>query len=144
MKLSTRTRYGLRMLIDLAIHFNKGPLQISEISRLENISEKYLGQISIIMKNNGIIDSTRGAQGGFTLTKDPSVINLKEIVEILEGDLSIVNCTADAQDCERSAKCITRHIWEEVSNALKNTLAKYTLQDLVNMGKTTQDQMFYI
>ncbi len=144
MKLSTRTRYGLRMLIDLAQHYNKGPLQISEISKVEDISEKYLGQISIILKNNGIIDSARGSQGGFYLTRDPALINLRQIVETLEGDLSIVNCTADQGECGRSSKCITKSIWVELSNAITSTLEKYTLLDLVNMNVEKSNPMFYI
>lgn len=144
MKLSTRTRYGLRMLIELAEHFNQGPLQISEISKNEEISEKYLGQISIILKNNGLIDSARGAQGGFYLTKDPALINLRNVVEILEGDLSIVNCVSDAGDCGRSSKCVTRSLWEELASVIRATLEKYTLQDLVNMNSAKNNLMFYI
>lgn len=144
MKLSTRTRYGLRMLIDLAQHYNKGPLQISEISKAETISEKYLGQISIILKNNGIIDSARGAMGGFYLTRDPALINLRQIVETLEGDLSIVNCVTEIGECGRSSKCITKSIWAELSQAITSTLEKYTLLDLVNMNIEKSNPMFYI
>ncbi|OHD37959.1 MAG: hypothetical protein A2015_15100 [Spirochaetes bacterium GWF1_31_7] len=144
MKLSTRTRYGLRMLIALAKKFNQGPYQISEISRLEEISEKYLGQISIILRNNGIIESTRGSQGGFYLTKDPALLNLKDIVEILEGDISLVSCSDINGECNRTSQCVTKDIWEEVNNAIKSTLSKYTLQDIVDLSNTKDGEMFYI
>lgn len=144
MKLSTRTRYGLRMLMALAKKYNQGPYQISEISRNEEISEKYLGQISIILRNNGIIESTRGAQGGFYLTREPSSFNVKDIVEALEGDINLVSCTDTSGDCSRAAKCVTKIIWDEVSVAIKDTLSKYTLQDLIDMDNQKNAAMFYI
>jgi len=132
------------MLIDLAKNYNKGALQISEISKKEDVSEKYLGQISIILKNNKIIDSVRGSQGGFFLTKPPENFNLKDLVEILEGDLQIVNCSFNNRKCEKILYCITKKIWEEVSLSIKNTLSKYTLLDLVKMQEKEADNMFYI
>ena len=144
MKLSTRTIYGLRMLVSLATQYNKGPVQISEISKEQEVSVRYLGQISIILKNNGLIDSTRGANGGYFLIKDPKTINLREIVEILEGDIYIVNCTDENSLCARKGKCVTKRIWDEINSTLRATLEKYNLQDLIDMDIEMQGSMFYI
>ncbi len=138
MKLSTRTRYGIRMLIELTRNYNKGVLKLNEIAKKENIAEKYLGQITIILKNNKIINSVRGVKGGFTLTKSPENFNLKDLVEILEGEINIVNCKEN--ECINYNDCITKNLWSEVSMAIKNTLSKYTLQDLILM----QNNIFYI
>ena len=144
MKMSTRTRYGVRMLIDLARNYNKGPFQINAISKLEEISEKYLGQITIILKSSGIINSVKGASGGFFLTRDPAEINLKDVVRILEGDINIVECINNKDSCNRSTKCVTKNIWKEVNEAIESTLEKYTLKDLVDMSANSDSDMFYI
>ena len=144
MKMSTRTRYGVRMLINLAKKYNKGPLQISAISKLEDISEKYLGQITIILKSSGLINSVKGASGGFFLTRDPSEINLKDVVRILEGDINIVECVKNNDSCVRATKCVTKIIWREVNEAIESTLEKYTLKDLVEMSLNFNSDMFYI
>lgn len=144
MKLSTRTRYGVRLLIDLAKNYNKGPFQLSAVSKLEDISEKYLGQITIILKNSGIINSTKGAFGGFYLTKPPEEINLKDVVRILEGDINIVECVTFNETCPRTSKCVTKNIWDEVTKAIEDTLGKYTLKDLVKMSERNEAGILYV
>jgi Rrf2 family protein len=91
MKLSTRARYGMRVMLTLAVHYDRGPMYLKDIAEAEEISEKYLSLLVIPLRQAGLIHSIRGAYGGYSLAKDPSQINLGEIVEVLEGD-SIVDC----------------------------------------------------
>ncbi len=144
MKLSTRTRYGLRLMIKLAMSYGSRPAQLGEISQTEGISEKYLGQIVIILKNSGLIESVRGAQGGFLLSRPPEKITVLEIAQTLEGDLSIVPCTETNSECERTTQCVSRSVWVELKNAIESVLIKYTLKDLIDMETTKPSNMFYI
>ena len=95
MKMSTRARYGLRLMVDLAVKDGKGPILLKDVSRSQEISEKYLSQIIIPLKTAGLVKSFRGAHGGYTLQRDPAKINLLEVVSALEGDLSLVECVAN-------------------------------------------------
>jgi len=131
MKLSTRSRYGLRLMLSLATNTNKGPLQLSEISARENISEKYLGQIVIHLRAVGLVNSVRGAQGGYYLSREPKDITVLQIVECLEGDLSIVDCTLRPEECSRESACAAAQIWKLLSERVRETLAGITLADMV-------------
>jgi Rrf2 family protein len=130
MKLSTRSRYGVRLMLELALHFEKGPLQLNIISESMEISEKYLGQIVIQLKNTGLINSVRGSQGGYLLARAPEKINLKEIVESLEGTICLVDCVEDKSACQRTNYCATMEVWEEITNKIKEILQNITLSDL--------------
>ena len=132
MKLSTRSRYGLRLLVDLAMKQNEGPVQLSSVARTENISEKYLGQLVIQLKTAGLIRSERGKNGGYYLARKPKEMNLREIVEKLEGDLCIVECVGNPQDCERIAFCVTRDVWKDIADLIAKKLEKISLQDLLD------------
>jgi Rrf2 family protein len=133
MKLSTRARYGLRLMFSLAMHGGKGPLQLSEIAARENISEKYLGQIVIHLRARGLVNSVRGAQGGYYLSRDPKDITVLEIVECLEGDLSIVDCTDHPDACTRESGCAAADIWKLLSSKIRETLAAVNLADMVRL-----------
>jgi Rrf2 family transcriptional regulator, cysteine metabolism repressor len=135
MKLSTRSRYGVRLMLELAINYNKGPVQLSMISDVEEISEKYLGQIVIQLKNAGLINSVRGAQGGYLLSGKPDKITLRNIVESLEGSLNLVDCIDDKGLCSRNEICVTKDVWELISDNIKNTLENITLANLVEKTK---------
>ncbi len=132
-------------MIKLAQSYGGKPAQLGDISHAENISEKYLGQIVIILKNAGLIDSVRGAQGGFLLTRPPEQINVMIITEALEGDISIVPCTETQSVCDRGSNCISRIVWKDLNNAVRSVLSKYTLKDLIEMEKqNSSNSMFYI
>ena len=133
MKLSTRSRYGLRMMFSLATNPDKKPLQLSEISAREGISEKYLGQIVIHLRAVGLVTSVRGAQGGYYLSRDPAEITVLQIVECLEGDLSIVDCTVHPEECGRESVCAAANIWKLLSERVRETLAGITLADMVRI-----------
>jgi Rrf2 family protein len=130
MKISTRARYGLRLMVDLAVKHGKGPILLKDVSRSQEISEKYLSQIIIPLKTAGLVKSFRGAHGGYTLQRDPAKINLLEVVSALEGDLSLVECVASPTSCSRTDICVTQEVWHQVSRAMVSTLAGITLADL--------------
>jgi Rrf2 family transcriptional regulator, cysteine metabolism repressor len=146
MKLSTRTRYGMRALMDLAIHNSDQPVQLKDIAERQRISLSYLEHLIIPLISAGIIKSTRGARGGVRLAKPPEKILLKEILEILEGPLAPVDCLKDRQSCPRSGACAAQDIWNDMAKAMGNVLAATTLQDLANRqkGKESQPAMYYI
>jgi len=143
MKLSTRSRYGLRLLLDLAMKQDQGPVQLSSVARTENLSEKYLGQLVIQLKSAGLIRSERGKNGGYFLSKKPKEMTLREIVEKLEGDLCIVDCVENPGDCERVNFCVTRDVWRGISEAISKKLEKITLQTLVDNVKSSGNSFHY-
>jgi len=131
MKLSTRSRYGVRLMLSLAIHRNRGPMFLKDIAQSEDISEKYLSQIIIPLKARGLVNTFRGAHGGYTLGRPASEIKLRDIVEPLEGDLCLVDCIKTPAVCGRSTECVTRDIWNEMNSLLLDFLDSYTLEDLI-------------
>jgi Rrf2 family protein len=131
MKLSTRSRYGTRLVLELAIKFEEGPVYLKDISRSQGISLKYLGQLVIPLKMAGIINSSRGAHGGYFLAKDPETIRLSEIINILEGPIGIVDCINDKNACDRYKTCSVRFFWEEINSNFYRSLEGITLKDMV-------------
>lgn len=133
MKLSTRARYGMRVMLTLAVHYGKGPLYLKDIAKSEEISEKYLSLLMIPLRQAGLIHSIRGAYGGYALAKAPSQIHLGEIVEVLEGN-SIVDCLKNPSACPRFAGCKSRDIWaflnEKISEALQSITLEQWLSEL--------------
>jgi len=135
MKLSSRSRYGLRAILDLALEYGGGPLQIKTIAKREDISSKYLEQLMTILKTAGLVRSLRGPRGGYLLAKPPNAIRLKEVFTVLEGPLITVECLQHPQFCPRCAECITRQVWSEIQNAMLGVLESITLQDLIDRTK---------
>jgi Rrf2 family transcriptional regulator, cysteine metabolism repressor len=132
MKFSTRTRYGTRTLLDLALHKNEGVITLKDIAYRQQISLSYLKHLIGPLSNAGIIRSERGKQGGIALIKDPGDIRLLEIVNILEGTMAPVDCVVNPKYCTRSQHCATRHLWGDVKHAIDNVLNATTLQDLAD------------
>lgn len=135
MKLSTRGRYGVRLMLDLALHYGEGPIFLKDIAERQGISGKYLWQLINPLKAMGLISSQRGAHGGYILGKAPESISVKEILQILEGSLCLVDCVDDPSFCERSSSCISRDIWREASKNLQQTLENTTLAAMVSRQK---------
>ena len=131
MKISTKGRYGLRILLDLAIHQNKGPVNLGDISQRQGISEKYLWQVINLAKASGLISSTRGPKGGYTVAKPADQITILEIITALEGPIILVDCLDKAESCERNASCVTRDVWAQIERSMKKAMSSITLQDLV-------------
>jgi Rrf2 family protein len=135
MKLSTRSRYGMRAVLELALEYGQGPLQIKTIAEREGISNKYLEQLISILKASGLVRSIRGPKGGYALTKPPHEITVKEVFSILEGPLSTVECIEHPESCERCIDCLTRDIWIEMQQAMLKVLESKTLADLIQKAK---------
>jgi Rrf2 family protein len=144
MKLSTRTRYGIRAIIELAMNYGKGPLQIRVIAQHQDISVKYLEQLMTILKSAGFIRSIRGSKGGYFLARPPAQIKLSDIFDALEGNVTMVECVEDKNYCDRSADCVARQVWTQVQNAIKNILQSITLQDLLDRVKAEKKVNYQI
>lgn len=130
MKLSTRSRYGVRALLELAIDFDKGPLQIKTIATRENISNKYLEQLISTLKAAGLVVSVRGPKGGYKLARAPQDIELSEVFQVLEGPITMFDCLVDKNYCTRCGDCLTKKIWLRMQNAISDVLKSITLADM--------------
>jgi Rrf2 family transcriptional regulator, iron-sulfur cluster assembly transcription factor len=135
MRLSTRSRYGARLMLDLARHYGKGPVQIGEIAKRENISVKYLERLIIPLKEGGFIKSVRGPKGGHELAIPPEQVTMGRIVAVLEGGVSLSDCVADPERCPRSESCVTRGVWKDATDAMYGTLDAVTLAMALKRGK---------
>jgi len=135
MKISTRGRYGTRMMLDLAAHHDQGPTPLREIAKRQDLSVKYLEQLIIPLKAAGYIRSVRGARGGYTLARKPDKISVGQIIKVLEGGLSLVDCVEDPRVCEREKNCPTRDIWLRMSERLMEELSSLTLRDVLDGKK---------
>ena len=138
MQLSTRTRYGLRLLLGLAMRYNQGYIQLHEIARTEEISVKYLEQIVRFLKSAGLVLAQRGAQGGYMLAYPPDKITVRNVVEVLEGTLSVVDCL-DKKACGRMGICIARNVWDKLTKVMQETLEAVTLASLMEECQKTPD-----
>jgi len=139
MKLSSRSRYGLRAALDLALEYGKGPLQIKAIANREDISNKYLEQLMTILKTSGLVRSFRGPKGGYVLAKPPKEIKLKEVFTALEGPLVAVECLQHPEFCPHRAECITRQVWYDVQDAMLDVLEAINMQDLVDRVRVAEN-----
>ena len=135
MKLSTRTRYGMRAILELAQNDGRGPLQVKTIAQHQDISVKYLEQLMTMLRSTGFVRSIRGSKGGYMLAKAPDQIKLSDVFDCLEGHVTTVECVEDKNYCARAADCIARQVWTQVQDAIKNVLQSITLQDLVDRAK---------
>ncbi len=131
MKLSTRSRYGVRLILDMALHSQSGPVRLGVIAERQGIPVKYLEQIIIPLKKAKYVSSVRGPRGGHLLAKRAEDITVGEIVNLLEGGLKLTKCTKDPKICERSEHCITRFVWKETTEAINERLNAITFSDLV-------------
>jgi len=131
MKLSTKSRYGTRMMLDLAKHYHEGPVQIGHIAIREDISVKYLEQLIIPLKKAQLIESVRGPRGGHMLAKSPDKITVGEIVRVLEGGIELTRCIENPDACERTGSCMTRSIWKEAAKAMHDKLNASTLASIL-------------
>jgi len=146
MKLSTRARYGIRALLDLAGNSEQGPVSLKDIAERQAISMSYLEHLINPLVSGGVIRTVRGSKGGIVLSKPAAKITLSEVVELLEGSTAPVECVDSPENCQRSEECVTRGIWKEVKDAIDHVLKSTTLQDLVERQKSRQKtaDMFYI
>jgi Rrf2 family protein len=146
MKLSTRGCYGLRALLELALNYGGKPVLMRAIAENQNISRKYLHALLTALKSAGYVRSVRGSGGGYLLAKPPAKIQVHDVLQVLEGSLSITDCVEDPDTCPRSQRCVTHELWQDLSAAVEKLLAGVTLQDLVvrHTAKASESLMYHI
>lgn len=131
MRVSTKGRYGLRTLIDIALNQKGSTVTLGEIAQRQGISVKYLWQVINPLKTAGLLSVTRGAKGGYSLARRPEDINMLDVVRTLEGPFCLVDCLDGRENCDRLDCCVTRSVWSEVNTAIEETLSKITLADVL-------------
>ena len=145
MKISTKGRYALRMLLDLAEHQNDGYIALKDIAERQNISKKYLEQIVPVLNKSNILKTNRGFQGGYQLAKTPDKYTVGEILRLTEGSLSPVACLEhDPIECERSGDCATLYIWQGLYRVISQYLDGITLQDILNQQREKYSNNYVI
>ena len=147
MKLSTRTRYGTRALLELAIRKDEGPVFLREIARQQHLSLAYLEQLISPLVAAGILHSVKGPRGGVSLAREPEDVNLSEVMHLLEGTTAPVECVNNPGVCERSSSCVTRDVWSDLNDVVDGFLRSKTLQDLVEDQKKktlSESEMYFI
>ena len=132
MKISTKGRYGTRAMVDIGNNYGKGPVSLRELAERQGISMKYMEQIVPLLKTSGLVRSTRGARGGYVLSRTPKEISLRDIIQALEGSWSLVDCLDDEGLCTRAQKCVTYEIWNDLNKAIHTILDRTSLQDMID------------
>lgn len=127
---STKARYGLRAMVELAMHYGKGALQLREVARRQGVSEKYLEHLFRFLRMAGLVRSVRGTSGGYVLARPPREITVLEVVEALEGVLDPVECVGSSDVCQRWDICVARDVWCGVKDVLCGYLSSITLETL--------------
>lgn len=136
MKLSTKGRYGLRAMIDLALYSEKEPVNIQSIANRQNISESYLEQLVRKLRTAGLVCSVRGAGGGYQLAKPAEEISVGDVLRALEGNLDAVSCSAGTdQGCEGADLCVTRYVWERINESITQTVDSIRIDQLVEESR---------
>lgn len=132
MKLSARSRYGVRLMLDLAVHSTNGPVHLRAVARRQEIGVKYLEQLAMPLKKANYLRGVRGPGGGYLLGKPPEEITVEGVVRLLEHDLELTKCISQPEKCDRSQDCITRIVWAEVTEAVLEKLQSVSLRDLMD------------
>ena len=132
MKISTKGRYALRLMLDLALHSGGSAVSLRDAAARQEISDKYLEQIVTQLSRGGLVKSVRGAGGGYLLTRKPEEYTVGEILRQLEGELSPVSCLAGGCRCSRADQCVTIEVWQEIQAAVDGVVDRITLRDLVD------------
>lgn len=133
MILSTKGRYGLKMMFELSLRYGSGAVPLNEIAKSLNLSDTYLEQLVAILRKAGYVKSFRGAQGGYELSKNPKDITIGEIIRTLEGPLAPAECVIDEEpDCDRADYCVTRIIWGKIMDGINNVIDGITLHDMID------------
>jgi len=138
MGISTKSTYGIRAMLELAMYYKHGPVSVAHISEKENISVAYLEQLLSILRRKGLVESVRGPKGGYVLAKEPREISAGDIVFALDGDMAPVHCVGGKganKSCEMMDKCVTKGVWKRLKDAMDNLLNGVTLKDLCNEAR---------
>ena len=148
MKISTKGRYGLRAMVDLAIHAQNEHVALSAVAERQNISTNYLEQVFSGLRKAGLVKSVKGAQGGYILSENPENIKVGTILRILEGNLSVIDgIDTENMDTRSIQYCLKKSVWDKIDESISNVVDSITLEDLVNEYKRLNDSdaiMYYI
>ncbi len=139
MRISTKGRYAIRLMIDLGMHDTGDPVRLKDVARRQEVSEKYLEQIISVLHKAGFVRSIRGPQGGYTLSREPAEYTAGMILRLTEGSLSPVECVRDASLCGRKDSCATYLLWSRLDTAINDVVDNITLADLLGWQKGTGD-----
>lgn len=132
MKMSTKGRYGIKAMLELALVYEIETMSVKSIAKKQNISELYLEQIFSMLRKAQLIKSVRGAKGGYSLTRNPKNITIKNIIDVVEGPISISDCIEKDANCDNLGKCATRVLWVKIRDAIDNIFSSVTLQDIID------------
>lgn len=132
MKMSTRGRYGIKAMLELALVYDTGMMSVRSIAQKQKISELYLEQLFSILKKANLIKSVRGAKGGYSLTRTPKEITIKDIIDVVEGPVNISDCVEKNSSCDNLDKCATRVLWVKIKDAIDSIFSSVTLQDIID------------
>lgn len=135
MKLSTRGRYGIHAMYDLAVHYGDGPQSIKLIAERQGIPEAYLEQLIAVLRREGLVISNRGAQGGYRLSREPSQITVGDVLRALEGGLNLVDCLLEEDSCGKTCDCPSRIVWMKIRDGLNSIVDGISLQDMIDEFK---------
>lgn len=149
MKISTKGRYGLRALVDLAVNSTSSHVALNSIAERQGVSDNYLEQVFSQMRKAGLVKSVKGAQGGYTMARSPSNITVGQILRTLEGDLSVVEDTTETDACakNKAEAVINVNVWKKIDESIAKVIDTMTLEDLVVQCKrmqTGESTMYYI
>ena len=140
MRISTKGRYAIKLMLDLATNDNGEPIRLKDVARRQEISEKYLEQIISVLNKAGYVNSVRGPQGGYSLQRRPQEYTVGMILRLTEGCLSPVDCVApDGSGCEKGDACVTRILWKKIDDAINEVVDNITLEDLLNWQAASAD-----
>ena len=133
MKLSTRSRYGLKAVVDLAVRYGEGPVALPVLANAQGISEAYLEQLLRALRKGGVVETARGAQGGYALTRAPADISVQEALRVLEGSTALTDCVDTASGgCENACTCSARPLFLKLQSKINRVLEETTIQDLAD------------
>lgn len=139
MRLSTRGRYGLKAMFQLALHYGEGPIPLNVIASQQELSENYLEQLFSALRKDGLIKSVRGAQGGYMLAKHPEKITVGNILRVLEGDMAPAECViSNTVSCDKEESCVTKLVWMRIKDSINSVIDSITLQDMLNEQKVME------
>jgi Rrf2 family transcriptional regulator, cysteine metabolism repressor len=150
LKISTRGEYGVRAVLDIALHSKEGPVTLKSISGRQEISEPYLEQLVGGLRKAGLVTSTRGAQGGYVLGREPSQITIGDLMRVLEGPIAPVDCVneeaGESGGCSNAHRCATRVLWKKLRDSMTEVLDSTTLADLIETSNdlNKEESMYYI
>lgn len=136
LKLSTKGKYGLKAMFELALSSNGEPVSLKYIAKKQGISDQYLEQIFSILKKAELVKSVRGAQGGYYISKEASEITVADILKVLEGDMAFTECLLDKDLCENFDSCATKYVWAKIKESIEEVTNSISLQDMIDDYKS--------